>query len=78
MLALTSITLTTGAAVSGRVLARNGAVTIDNNAVSLPVCTKADAGVPDASPSSDAGVTDAALPDTGTPADAATPPDDAE
>src|SRR6185436_11856059 len=33
ILALTSITLTTGANVSGRVLARNGAVTMDTNSV---------------------------------------------
>lgn len=33
ILALTSITLTNGASVSGRVLARNGAVTLDYNAV---------------------------------------------
>jgi hypothetical protein len=37
ILALTSITLTTGANVSGQALARNGAVTLDGNAVS--VCT---------------------------------------
>ena len=35
ILALTSITLTTGANVSGRVLARNGAVTMDTNNVSV-------------------------------------------
>ena len=34
ILALTSITLTTGATVSGRALARNGAVTMDTNVVS--------------------------------------------
>ncbi|HEX7832645.1 MAG TPA: ice-binding family protein [Thermoanaerobaculia bacterium] len=34
VLALTSITLTTGAQLSGRSLARNGAVTLDTNAVS--------------------------------------------
>lgn len=33
VLALASITATTGASVSGRLLARNGAVTLDNNAV---------------------------------------------
>ncbi len=35
VLALTSITLTTGASVSGRVLARNGAVTLDTNNASI-------------------------------------------
>ena len=37
ILALTSITLVTGATVDGRVLALNGAVTLDNNTISLPV-----------------------------------------
>ncbi len=36
--ALTSITLTTGASLSGRALAQNGAVTMDDNLVSLAVC----------------------------------------
>jgi hypothetical protein len=45
ILALTSITLDTGATVSGRVLARNAAVTMDANGVSMPSCaTLADAG----------------------------------
>ena len=39
VIALTSITLTTGARVFGRTLARNGAVTLDTNAVTRQVCS---------------------------------------
>jgi hypothetical protein len=39
ILALTSITLTTGASVDGRVLALNGAVTMDTNDVTLADCS---------------------------------------
>ena len=39
ILALTSITLTTSANVSGRALARNGAVTLDSNTVTAPYAT---------------------------------------
>jgi len=36
ILALTSVSLATGASLSGRALARNGAVTMDGNAISMP------------------------------------------
>jgi type VI secretion system secreted protein VgrG len=36
MVAFASITLTNGTSLSGRALARNGAVTMDTNAVALP------------------------------------------
>jgi uncharacterized repeat protein (TIGR01451 family) len=45
ILALTSIALQTGAKVSGRALARNGAVTLDSNTVSAATC-----GVPPVTP----------------------------
>ena len=51
ILALESITLTTGANVEGSVLARNGAVTLDANIIVLPVC----AVVPSSSSSSRSG-----------------------
>lgn len=39
IMALTSITATTGAAVEGRLLARNGATTLDTNSIDSPPCS---------------------------------------
>jgi hypothetical protein len=39
ILALTSITVTTGDTVIGRALARNGAVTLDDDVITVPECT---------------------------------------
>ncbi len=53
ILALTSITLNTGASVSGRALARNGAVTMDTNNIGSAGCAKGSAsGTPTAAPTS--------------------------
>lgn len=45
ILALASITLVTGADVEGRLLARNGAVTLDSNTIHTPACAPT-SGVP--------------------------------
>jgi Ice-binding-like len=62
VLALASVTLTTGAGVSGRALARTGAVTMDTNVIAMASC----AGAPDA------GVADGAARDAARPGDLAT------
>jgi hypothetical protein len=47
ILALTSITADTGAMVDGSLLAENGAVTLDNNTVTMATCTNMVSNVPD-------------------------------
>lgn len=46
LIALSSITLNTGANISGRALARNGAVTLDTNNVSVASCSAAGGPLP--------------------------------
>jgi Ice-binding-like len=43
VMALTSITVTTAVTIDGRVLARNGAVTLDTDTITRPACTTATA-----------------------------------
>jgi hypothetical protein len=63
ILALTSIALTTGASVSGRALARNGAVTLDTNHVGFEACAgSTSTGSPTASPTASATGTATATP----------------
>lgn len=50
ILALTDITVTTGVTVDGRVLARNGAVTLDTDTITRPTCTAAPAPAPTPTP----------------------------
>ncbi|MFF9770130.1 ice-binding family protein [Streptomyces sp. NPDC014636] len=44
ILAMTSITVTTGATIEGRALARNGAVTLDTNTITRPECAGGTSG----------------------------------
>jgi hypothetical protein len=46
IMALTSITMTTGATLQGSALARNGAVTLDTNTITQATCTAGSGGTP--------------------------------
>lgn len=45
IMALTSITVTTGVVVNGRLLARNGAVTLDTNTITVTICAPPQRGI---------------------------------
>ncbi|MFJ1873161.1 ice-binding family protein, partial [Streptomyces chartreusis] len=86
IMALTSISVTTGTDITGRALARNGAVTLDTNVITRPLCeddttTGDDAAATgdDATTGDDAATTgdDAAATTTGDDAAATTTGDDA-
>jgi hypothetical protein len=66
ILALTSITLRSRVALSGRALARNGGVSLMNDAIEYPTCTFAARTFPPATPGAAADFAAAALPTTGT------------
>lgn len=64
ILALTSITAATGATVQGQLLARNGAVTLDNNTITNGICLST---LPTATAGVKSTVTGGQLPKTSTP-----------
>ncbi len=70
ILALTSITLVTSATVDGRLLARNGAVTLDTNTITKSTCAAAPTVAPTVSPTAGATATPTSVP---TAAPSATP-----
>lgn len=75
VLALNSITATTGATFKGQLLARNGAVTLDTNTITNDVCAAAVTPTPTATPT--ASVTPTVTPSATTPA-VITPPTETE
>ncbi len=72
VLALTSITANTSASFKGQLLARNGAVTLDNNTITNDVCAAAVTPTPTETATVSATPTETATP-TATPTNTATP-----
>ncbi|MEA2486106.1 MAG: hypothetical protein QOD46_1217 [Actinomycetota bacterium] len=70
LMALTSITANTGARVQGRLLARNGAVTLDTNRITKPTCATGAGSTPTPTASASATPTPRA---TATPSPTPTP-----
>jgi hypothetical protein len=73
ILALTSITANTGATIDGRLLARNGAVTLDTNTITRPVCSTT-TSTPTTTSSSSATPTNSATPTVSASASGSTTP----
>ena len=69
ILALTSITLTTGANVQGSALARNGAVTLDTNVITTATCAAATTTTNTNTTTTNTNTSGTALPSTGLPPD---------
>jgi hypothetical protein len=68
ILALTSVSLTTGATLDGRALARNGAVTLDTNTVRGPACAGTATPAPTPTPTPASTPTPTPTPTTDSPA----------